>query len=1274
MTHPCNIIKINKINRCLETPIIILKKRDFEIIGEIKNFTNWKVSFHGTELDEISFDVYKELDGVECEIWDKIVDLAIIELKDYGHFEIQLNTNETTELVKSIVGQSLETELGQLTLKEFHVNNDDSFNGEQTEYNSFDYDLNGNLIPTVFYNKNDPRHSLLHRVLADKAPHWSIGHVPDYIAINNTDKPELSSTFQRSYTVDGTSIYDFLMNDVAQESNVIFTFDTYERKINCYNLEDYVWTNDDNSEIITIKAIGEDTTILIDSENLANQITISSNKDSLKNCLCISGGDDVITDRIRAVNMTGTNYIFSFSPTQLNDMPKELVKKIEEYQNGITKEEDNYYGENGIFTRLCAAYDKYYLYESEMMPAVEITETTAEEQYSNVVNGFNSMAVGVYSLDNYNNNLFVGVTNNIEAMAQIFVDARYKVKVVENTTSYNSSAHTWYGQFKVYRVTDETDTCSTSSDSYISININDDYIEYSRQKILKALNKSSMLDIDFDIANMNNSEIKSYFEQYCRVRLQSFYDGYETCISILMDLKSKNQSVVAEELYHKYDNIRNIVNDVLNERIVQVEKQESIIIDITQEQAAFQEKWNFEKYLGADLYKVFCMYRRDDDYKDDNYISDGLSDSELTAKAKELLDVAKAEIKKSCILQRTVSTDLNNLLILEDFAPIYDKFALFNYIRVKANDELFRLRLLAVEYDSNSPETIHVTFSENIENIDGATSDIKSIYDTVTTISTSYSSTVLQAKSGQEANNEVTNMRNNGLNAAQIRLTNSDNNEVTLGSYGLLCKYLLDEGVYSLKQCRLIGSGLYLTDDGWKTIRACIGETTDGNYGVIADTLIGQAMFSDKFVASNATGSVLIDGNGITISNGIIKSSNYSKENKTGSIINLSDGTFNFAGNKLIYDNNSLFINGNINATNLIAANTGNIGGWEISKNYIRSYTSDNDYVILDSYNKSIYMKSNENKIALASGKLTFYKDETAYCRFGTGEYIIDNVGTGKYGLGINSEYSSTYTSFGHRDENDTNKPFTSYLLLNYGLNPNGYTEKIILQDNTRVRGKIVFNSNFYLNGLSDDNGANIGIYCSGQFNTSGILCIGNTDYGHSLNVNGSGFINGDLYCNNPASSNMAHMIVQNEDHKGGMAVNGDNFGLYDFTWDEWVIRVKADGTVTTKKELSDKRIKHNIQNTKINNALKQILEIKHKEFVFNSNGKYRDIGYIAQELEEINPKMVIPPDNDDDKYSVDSFYLEGIITKAIQEFYQEYLNEITQLKKEINNLKGAVN
>ena len=58
------------------------------------------------------------------------------------------------------------------------------------------------------------------------------------------------------------------------------------------------------------------------------------------------------------------------------------------------------------------------------------------------------------------------------------------------------------------------------------------------------------------------------------------------------------------------------------------------------------------------------------------------------------------------------------------------------------------------------------------------------------------------------------------------------------------------------------------------------------------------------------------------------------------------------------------------------------------------------------------------------------------------------------------------------------------------------------------------------------------------------------------------------------------------------------------------------------------------------------------------------------QELEEINPHMVIAPIEKGDMYAVNTFYMTGLITKSIQEMYAELKKENQELKKEVNYLK----
>lgn len=983
MKQPYDIIKIDKYTGKIEMPDLLLMTRSFDIIGKIPHYTNWNISLTGNGIDEISFNVNKYVNGMICPVWDDLIDLKIIDVMGFGRFEISVNYTDNTQTVKSVHGMSLEVELGQIPLYEFHVNDEDATSTEITKYNEIDFDDNGNFIPTIFYNPEDKAHSLLHRVLADKAPHWSIGYVTPYIALDEESQPEDVGKFQRTYTVDGTTIYDFLTGDVAKESNVIFIFDTFNRKINCYNLCDCI---DQETGEVWVKGIGEDTLVFISKNKLANEIAISSNKDNVKNCFRIEGGDDVITDMVRAVNMNGSNYIYQFADFQYHDMPKDLVDTINTYHKNLSKQTNAYYGNGdiddfingtltlhitseleaatalsicqnnkittnnvdisdyssapywyivtlgnskelyasgtaktpnktvtsafetmGIYSRLCVKYDELAYFESSMMPDVHITKTTAEEQYNLMVEELTKpdMFVGVSSLNYYDNNPFAGVSKNVEAMANILIDARYKAEVIKDSASFSENEkgeHIWTGNIKITRAASESDYFPKTDEQInasFEVKINDDELTFTRQKIEKALHKGSMLDIDFEVAEMDDNEIRKYFNLYSLNRLKSFYDGYNSCLSILMQLNI--DSPVCKDMYDKYYNRMRIISNppteenpdpipgVMDIRQQQVNDIKTDIENITAEQKAFQKEWDFQNCLekaGKDFYKIFCSYRREDTYTNSNYISDGLSTSECLAKAKELVEAATAEAKKACVLQRTISTSLNNLFALPEFESLYEKFALFNYIRIRTEDEILKLRLIGVEFSGDTVESIHVTFSEQIESIDGKLSDLQSIVQQAQSMATSFPSTALQAEKGEQAQNTVLDMYISGLNAAKTMLTNNDDNEVTITPSGIICKRMDDEGSYGEKQLRITGNMMAFTKNNWKSVGMAIGETTfkdptkpEGKnevkaYGVIADAIVGKLVASERMYIGNESGNILITGDGIDITNGFLNISN----------------------------------------------------------------------------------------------------------------------------------------------------------------------------------------------------------------------------------------------------------------------------------------------------------------------------------------------------------------------------------------------------------------
>ncbi len=1115
MNKPCEIIKLDKYTGRIEQPSILLMNRSSHIIGKISRYDNWNILLVANGLDEIVFDVHKYSDGRLCPVWDDLVDLKIVYVEGFGSFEISVDYVDNAETIKSVHGQSLEVELAQINLHDFHVNDEEATDMKYTEYSKDNYDSEGDYIPTTFYNPDDRKHSLLHRVIASKAPHWKIGYVTPYIALGEDVQPEESSRFQRAYTVDGESIYDFLIGTVSEESNVIFTFDTsmdettgrIERTINCYSLCDCINQKDgtvmkdkDGNEVT---GIGEDTFVFVSKDRLANETSITSNKDNVKNCFRIEGGDDVINAMVAAVNMGGNNYIYQFADFQYNDMSEGLREKIQAYQKMMESKDtqDMYYGngkyiegffdtmpllveseieaasllnicqdnkvdtgdadicsyklfpywnvtttENGkeleifeygnysksakdaldmmgIYTKLCNAYDVLGYFESSMMPNTDKVKEPgdAETQYHKVVDALTAkdFYVAVSSMNTYKDNLFAGVTNNIEAYAKIFLDSRFDLEIIKDTTSFSytedkttgKKTGTWKGKIRITQHTNEKNVYPVNMDSasLIEVKVNDDELEFARQKVQKKLSEGSLSGIDFDMEGIWGDEsltdeektqkMRDYFNKYSLKRLESFYDGYNSCISVLMELGQTTTSDMTNEIYNKYFERMSIVKEIKAARQTQVDEINARIASIQEEQKAFIHggEYNgktyvphdFRAYLANDdLYKEFCSYRREDTYTNNNYTSEGLSDSECLKEAKELIETATKEAKKACVLQRTVSTSLNNLFALPEFEPLYESFAMYNYIRVKTEDEILKLRLIGMEFMGESPEKIEVTFSEQIESVDGNISDLQSVIKQARAMATSYPSTTLQARQGADARNEVADIYDNGLNASKAMLTNNDSNEVTMNSSGILCKRMDDEGFYGDKQLRITGNIMAFTDDNWKSVKMAIGEFPIYNpltreyemrYGVGAPALVGEMIAGNNLDISNKQGSVHIDGDGITITNGVIKSHDYEKDegtgeekgsiidlrdgsfsfadggfsykegnlvlkdgviksanyipDKSGSMIDLTNGEFDYAGGNLAYKNNTLSVKGSVTADKLIATKIGKIANFNISEN-----------------------------------------------------------------------------------------------------------------------------------------------------------------------------------------------------------------------------------------------------------------------------------------------------------------------------------------------------
>lgn len=115
---------------------------------------------------------------------------------------------------------------------------------------------------------------------------------------------------------------------------------------------------------------------------------------------------------------------------------------------------------------------------------------------------------------------------------------------------------------------------------------------------------------------------------------------------------------------------------------------------------------------------------------------------------------------------------------------------------------------------------------------------------------------------------------------------------------------------------------------------------------------------------------------------------------------------------------------------------------------------------------------------------------------------------------------------------------------------------------------------------------------------------------------------------------------------------------------------LNVNGNVYANNISSDRRIKDNIKDCDVK-ALDIINKFQHKQFDKKDDGKHYNIGYIAQDMEQIDPNFVIKREKTDtleERYYINELPIIATLSKAIQELSQQVKalqNEIKVLKEE---------
>lgn len=895
----------------------VLAKKNGDKLGNITNVDNIVTKHSMKEASEFTFTAHKKMGDNIIKFWNDIKDFKLIWIPEWDMwYEITVEVNEKDENIKNVSGKTLgEAELSQIMLYGIEINT-------ETDIAREDY-----KIPTTFYNPDHPEASLMDRLLTDKAPHYKVKHI---------DKSLMN--LQRTFTFDDTSIYDALQ-EVSEELDCLFIFgcgsdengkpertiSVYDLEANCVdcgNRDTFVHKCPKCGSTNIILGYGEYTNVFISRDNLADEITYSVDTDSVKNCMKLEAGDDLMTAAIRSCNPNGTDYIYYFPDETREEMSSELQEKLKSYDALYEKYQSDYnFTINDSFvTNYNALVNKYKTYEeslkdteiknpivgypklmriyfdtidmvqllrNKLMPPVDKPDNNAKSQGEYLMANLPSSA-STTSLKN----LSVSTADNIMVMlAQSIVKGVFKVTVTNTTLSNN----VWKGKFNLENYADKDDKFTSQ---FVSISINENYESYVKQRIDSILARSD--ENYYDIVGLFKQDMtvfKSQLKKYCLNTLQIFQKCCQSCIDMMVQqgissnstssIYGINTKVLYENVYIPYYNKMNAIQDeikVREDELYSVEGkynnqnqlvQDGVQIEIERIITEVQDALNFKNYIGIDLYKEFSSFIRMDKFSNDNYISDGLNNTDLMKNAIEFITVATKELFKSASLQHSITGTIKNFLRMKEFEPVTNNFKNGNWICVGIDDKVYQLRIVEYEIDFSDTQNISVTFSDVISTPDGMT-DLESILTNSSKMATSYSGVVRQSTINTDFKNKMNEMIAKGLSMTNTKIVNNaDNQSVMFDEHGLLCREyddILDD--YTDEQLKLINHGLYITDSTWKDSRTAVGKfwyfdprdkTYKQSYGVIADILVSNLILTSEVGIYNEEKSIEMAKDGIIV-------------------------------------------------------------------------------------------------------------------------------------------------------------------------------------------------------------------------------------------------------------------------------------------------------------------------------------------------------------------------------------------------------------------------
>lgn len=810
--------------------------------------------FKFNSYSELSFEVgrvYNDIiDGstIVNPYYDKIEALRLIELENFGYFELQGPEliGDGIKEAKSCNCYSLEYTLSQKYLEDFYVNT-----GEVNSIEVINAYSEDNIVPITLYNPANPKLSLLHLCL-EKVYGWSIGHVDDSLR-----------TLSRSFEVDRESVYDFLINEVCTKFNCYIVFDTITSTINIYaesltskfigdgvtntftisppfaqvgtvSVDGYKTTRwkynsltgvlmledtpiaGSHIEVIDGALTEWETDVFVTFDNLSQEINVNYDADSIKTVLNISFGED---NDIREVNL-GLPYITDLSyyytvdwmGQDLYDAYTAYLQKTNSHQNRYTDNSQKMLDIAGYIdfeeNRLSLGYSIVQSVGSETIGTYYVRGGTAPNYYYT--------AVSLPAEYNVNTTYYRMDTANLaeEKVANLFTVLK----------QYFNGEENW-----------ESELSKLSSDfQFMEIHTLDWLLDGLKNATTSDDRESVVMDfLDEMWSEIGRTPLKQlYYEPYKKVQITNVEAGW---------------SQIENSNYWYYYPVVILLNSI--EKAI-AERDKLINEYKTQYNALQQENISISNDLLIDnnftegqLVRLSAFLREDELQLDDIIITSQDSITDTFKAQQDAMESSRIELQKRCQPQLQFSMSMANIYALPEFEPIIDQFQLGKVIKVGLRaDYIKQSRLLQVDINFDDFSDFSCEFGEltSLRSQSDIHADLlKKAVQAGKSVATNAS---YWTKGSDQANSIDLRLQEGLLNSIEALKAIDGTQNAYMDKWGIHLEVINpDTGEIGDKRVWMVNNQIVFTDDGFKTSKSVLGEfEVDGvaYYGLLAQAVV----------------------------------------------------------------------------------------------------------------------------------------------------------------------------------------------------------------------------------------------------------------------------------------------------------------------------------------------------------------------------------------------------------------------------------------------------